>query len=82
MWGRHALRVTGRPMSPPHSAEARGDLRVNFFSRRCSSRAIRLWRTSGPEARFLAEQEIAEVKVNRHDKKIDFWGKLFNIYQR
>jgi len=42
MWGRHALRVTGRPSGPPHSAEARRDLRAEFFPRRCFFRAMPL----------------------------------------
>jgi len=40
MQGRHAKRVTGRPSGPPHPAEAKKDLRVEFFPRRCFFRAI------------------------------------------
>jgi hypothetical protein len=35
---------------------------VNFFSRRCFFRAIRLWRISGPQASFPAKKKIAKVK--------------------
>jgi hypothetical protein len=38
MWGRPA----GRPSGPPHSAEAKEDLRLEFFPRRCFFRAMPL----------------------------------------
>jgi len=35
-------RPAGRPSGPPHSAEAKQDLRAEFFPRRCFFRAMPL----------------------------------------
>jgi len=52
-------------MGPPLSAEAREDLRMESFSRRCFFSAIRLWRTSEPQVYFYPGKRIEKVKVGK-----------------
>jgi hypothetical protein len=46
---------------------------MEFFARRCFFRAIRLWRTSGPQAWLEAEKGLFKVKVGKAKKDFDIF---------
>jgi hypothetical protein len=75
MWGRHALRVTGHPMGPPHYAESRKDLRIECFPRRCFLHAPPL--LPGHKPAFSQKRQPQKVKGGKILSLIDFLPTIY-----